>query len=108
MRKPAPAISVVGALAASAWLCSGVARADDTDTSFLHALDVDGVTYGSDAAGTVNYAKRICGSLRSGVPAAKLVSEVKSANPNLTPQGAQYFVAAAMAHYCSDQIPPGH
>lgn len=116
MQKLATAVSTAGVLIASTVLCSSVARADPpeptkpadpTDTSFLHALDEDHVTYG-DAAGTIDYAKRLCGSLRAGVPATQLISQVKSANPNLTQQGADYFVAAAMAHYCRDQIPPGH
>lgn len=105
MTKMAAAVFAVGALTAS--LCAGVAHADPVDDSFLHALDEDKVTYG-DPATAISYAKQLCAELRSGVPATKVISQVKSANPNLTQQGANYFVAAAMAHYCSDQVPPGN
>lgn len=120
--KSATPICILGALAASALLYSGVAGADPgdptnpanpadpaatTDASFLHALDEDKVTYG-DPASTISYAKGLCDKLRTGIPATQLISQVKSANPELTQQGADYFVAATMAHYCPDQVPPGH
>lgn len=107
MKKLATAVSAAGALIASAVLCSGVASADPTDDSFLHALDEDHVTYG-DPGNAINYAKQVCNTMRSGVSANRVITQVQSANPKLTQQGAGYFVAAAMAHYCSDQVPPGN
>lgn len=91
--------AVVGA--AIAWLGAGVAYADQTDSSFLNALDQDHVTY-TDPERIINYAKQVCAALHGGRPADELVNRIQSENRKLTAQGATYFLADAVAHYCPD------
>ncbi|BCO34699.1 DUF732 domain-containing protein [Mycobacterium heckeshornense] len=101
MNRRAAGLFSVAMSAAIGVLGGGVAHADATDSSFLHALDQDGVTY-QDPARIINYAKAVCDALHSGRPAAELVNRIQSENPKLTQQGARYFVADAVAHYCPE------
>jgi hypothetical protein len=86
---------------AIAWLGTSVAFADQTDSSFLNALDQDHVTY-TDPDRIINYAKEVCAALHGGRPADELVHRIQSENRKLSAQGASYFVADAVAHYCPD------
>jgi hypothetical protein len=101
MTKRPVGLFAVAAAAAIGLFADAVAHADATDSSFLHALDQDGVTY-QDPARIINYAKAVCDALHSGRPADELVNRIQSENPKLTQQGARYFVADAVAHYCPD------
>ncbi|WP_375487597.1 DUF732 domain-containing protein [uncultured Mycobacterium sp.] len=91
----------IAAVATITWLGAGAVYADETDSSFLHALDQDHVTY-TDPERIVNYAKQVCAALHAGRPADELVNRIQSENPKLTAQGARYLVADAVAHYCPD------
>ncbi|BBY05343.1 DUF732 domain-containing protein [Mycobacterium noviomagense] len=91
----------IAAVGTITWLGAGVAYADQTDSSFLAALDQDHVTY-TDPTRIINYAKQVCAALHTGLPAGELVNRIQSENPKLTAQGASYFVADAVAHYCPD------
>jgi hypothetical protein len=98
MRRAAAGLCIA---AVGTWLGAGAAYADETDSSFLHALDQDRVTY-TDPERIVNYAKQVCAALHAGRPADELASRIQSENPKLTVQGARYFVADAVVHYCPD------
>jgi hypothetical protein len=91
----------IAAVGTITWLGAGAAYADETDSSFLHALDQDHVTY-TDPERIINYAKQVCAALHAGRPANELVNRIQSENSKLSAQGASFFVADAVAHYCPE------
>jgi hypothetical protein len=75
----------------------------DPDSDFLAALTKAGVSYQSPSQ-AVAVGRAVCERMDSGMTATDLLSELRSSNPAITPDGAASFTAIAASAYCPQRL----